>query len=248
MSFRQSPIILILLIFCIPIFSKAQFFIGLEAGANKNSLITNNSNQAFTTYNSKNGISIGLPILYEVNDWFALRAAPSYMQKNYTINRTGFFQGIYQDNINGYVQLPLMGQFSFGDDQLKGYVNLGLYGAYWISGRVKGAESNILNPIDSAYTTVTPTTIAGENHLYPYDEKYQFNSIKDQRMEFGWIAGIGISYETANGTRFFIEGRRTYSFTDQQKNYMINQAPRYNDTYGINVGFLMDMDKIFGRY
>ena len=67
-------------------------------------------------------------------------------------------------------------------------------------------------------------------------------------MEFGWIAVIGISYETNNGNRIFIEGRRTYSFTDQQKKYMINQTPRYNDTYGINVGFLMSLDNLSGRY
>jgi len=248
MSIRQLTLFISLIILGLPAISRAQFFIGLEAGGNKNSLITNNSNQAFTSYDSKSGISVGVPILYELNDWFALKASPSYMQKNYTINRTGFFNGIYQDNINGYLQLPLMGQFSFGEDQLKGYVNLGVYGAYWLSGKVKGAEANVLNPVDSSYTTVAPSNIAGINNLYPYNEKYTFNPTKDNRMEFGWIAGIGISYETNNGNRFFIEGRRTYSFTDQQKKYMINQTPRYNDTYGINVGFLMSLDNLSARY
>ena len=150
MSIRQLTLFISLIILGLPAISRAQFFIGLEAGGNKNSLITNNSNQAFTSYDSKSGISVGVPILYELNDWFALRATPSYMQKNYTINRTGFFNGIYQDNMNGYLQLPLMGQFSFGEDQLKGYVNLGVYGAYWLSGKVKGAEANVLNPVDSS--------------------------------------------------------------------------------------------------
>ena len=247
MAIRKIPLILYVFIVHLPSISNAQIFIGLEAGANKNSLITNNSNQAFTSYDSKNGIAVGIPILYNVNDWFALRASPSYTQKNYTINRTGFFKGIYQDNINEYLQLPLMGQFSFGNDQLKGYLDLGLYGAYWLSGKVKGAQSNILNPVDSAYTTVAPTNIAGTNNLYAYNEKYTFNTTKDNRMEFGWIAGIGISYEINSGNRFFIEGRRIYSFTDQQKNYMINQTPRYNDIYGFNIGFLINLENPSNR-
>ena len=81
-----------------------------------------------------------------------------------------------------------------------------------------------------------------------YNEKYSFSTVKDNRLEFGWVAGIGASYETENGYRFFIEGRYQYSFTDQQKNYMINQVPRYNDTYGIHLGVMMDMSKLFGNY
>lgn len=245
---RKQLLLLLLLTTFIITGTKAQFYLGLEAGLNKNQLYTNNANQAFTEYKKGSGLSIGIPVLYKVNDWFAVQASPSYIQKNYTIARTGYFQGVYQDNINGYIQLPIMGQFSFGDEQFRGFVNLGMYGAYWAGSRIKGAQLNALNPVDTAYYNVAPAYASGEINLYNYNEKYSFNSTKDNRFEFGWIAGIGVSYETESGYRFYIEGRRTYSFTDQQKNYMINQVPRYNDTYGVSVGCMIDMSKIFGSF
>jgi hypothetical protein len=248
MQHKKQLFLLLLLSSLLSVGAKAQFYMGLEAGITNNQLYTNTTNLAFTNYKNGSGFSVGIPLLYKVADWFAVQASPSFMQKNYTIERTGYFQGVYQNNTNGYIQLPIMGQFSFGGEQFRGFVNLGMYGAYWASGKVKGAELNPLNPVDTAYYTVAPTTAAGETNLYNYNEKYAFDNTKDRRMEFGWIAGIGLSYETESGYRFFVEGRRTSSFTDQQKNYMINQVARYNDTYGINIGCMIDMSKIFGSF
>ena len=246
MQQRRQLLLLLLLSGFLAMGVKAQFYLGVETGVTQNRLYTNYDNQAFTSYKKGTGLSIGIPVSYKVNDWFAVQASPSYIQKNYTIERTGYFQGVYQDNRNGYIQLPVMGQFSFGGEQLRGFVNLGMYGAYWAGSRIKGAQLNALNPVDTAYYTVAPAYASGEVNLYNYNEKYSFNSVKDNRFEFGWIAGIGISYETEQGYRFFLEARHTYSFTDQQKNYMINQVPRYNDTYGINIGGMIDMSKLFG--
>jgi Outer membrane protein beta-barrel domain len=224
--------------------AKAQLYIGVEAGANKNYLITGNASESFTDYNSMKGLSGGIPVLYQVTDWFALQADPSFIQKNYKIVRTGFFTGVYQENHNNYIQLPLSAQFSFGSHELRGFVNLGLYGAYWMSSRVKGVEANILNTVDTAYTTVNPTSVLGENYGYSYNQKYQFNNTKDNRLEFGAIAGVGISYELNETYRFFIEGRYTRSLTDQQKQYEINQTPRYNDNVGVSVGCLFALKNL----
>ena len=248
MQLIKYKLFLPLLLSVLTLASHAQFYIGLEGGVNKNQLLTNNANQAFTEYRKAGGFSAGIPVMYKINDWLAVQASPTYIQKYYTIARTGYFEGIYQNNHNAYIQLPVTGQFSFGGENIKGYVNLGLYGAYWASSTIQGAQLNALNPIDTAYSSVTPTSIGGESNLYNYNEKYSFSTVKDNRLEFGWVAGIGASYETENGYRFFIEGRYQYSFTDQQKNYMINQVPRYNDTYGIHLGVMMDMSKLFGNY
>ena len=219
--------------------ASSQFYVGLETGINKNKLITNNSSQSFTTYNPATGFSIGVPVAYQFSDWLAIQADLNYTQKNYEIKRTGFFQGIYQQNRNAYLQLPVMGHFSFGGEQLRGFVNLGMVAGYWLSSRVKGVAPNILNAVDTAYFTVNPNNILEENNGYAYNQKYQFNSTRDQRWELGWVAGIGISYETNSGMRFFGEGRLTSGFTDQQKHYQTNQTPRYNDTYGISIGCML---------
>jgi len=226
---------------------RAQLYLGIEAGGNKNYLVTSNQAQAFTNYDPKGGFSFGVPLLYQYNDWFALQSGLSYTQKNYQITRTGYFQGIYQKNTNSYLELPILAHFSFGDEQLKGFINLGGYAAYWMSDHLKGVETNVLNTVDSSSASNTLSTNTG-SYGYSYSEPYQFSTVKDNRLELGWIAGAGISYETISGHRFFIEGRFTSSVTDQQKNYQLNQIPRYNSTWGISIGCLFRLkagDNVF---
>jgi opacity protein-like surface antigen len=245
---RRYPIIfLISLIAAIqPIHGFAQFYLGVEAGLDKNYLYTNNSNQAFTQYGGYQGFSLAIPLQYRLTDWFSVEADPSYIRKNYKIVRTDFFQGIYQNNTNTYLQLPLMAHFSFGGRQLKGFLNLGGYAAYWSAGRVKGSEPNILDPVDSSFTTnQQPANDYAINHSYNYNEKYAFDSKKDRRMELGWVAGAGISYELNNSLLLFIEARYYQSLTDQQKNYMIHQTPRYNETYTGLIGVMMPLKDLF---
>jgi len=226
---------------------KAQLYLGVEGGWNKNHLTTGNASQSFTDYKDRSGFLAGIPVLYRIRDWLAVQADPSYLQKNYRIERTGFFNGVYQNNTNGYLQLPLMAQLSFGGRQLRGFVNLGGYGAYWLSAHVRGTEPSVLNPVDTAYQTVNPVSVYGENYPYSYDEKYSFDSRRDRRMEWGVLAGLGISYEWKATWLFFVEGRYTRALTDQQKAYQLNQTPRYNDTYGLLAGCLFRLNRFIGH-
>ncbi len=57
-------------------------------------------------------------------------------------------------------------------------------------------------------------------------------------MELGLIGGLGVSYELFQTYTFYLEGRYFRAMTDQQKHYEINQAPRYNDNYGLTLGAL----------
>jgi hypothetical protein len=223
---------------------RTQWFVGIEGGPNTNYLTTSNASEPFTNYDGMHGWNIGIPVGYRFFDWLAVQTAPTYIQKNYDIVRTGFFTGVYQKNYNTYLQLPLTARFSFGGKALRGFVDLGGYAAYWASGRIKGTEANILNEVDTAYETVNPTSILGENYAYSYDQKYTFNSAKDNRLEFGLIAGAGVSYELHQTYTFYLEGRYFRAMTDQQKNYETNQAPRYNDNFGLVAGVTINMKKL----
>jgi hypothetical protein len=225
--------------------ANAQLFLGVEGGPNMNYLTTSNASEPFTNYNGIRGWNIGIPVGYQFFNWLALEATPTYIQKNFDIVRTGFFAGVYQKNNNTYLQLPLNLRFSFGGKALRGFVDLGGYGAYWASGRIKGTEPNILNEVDTAYQTVNPTSILGENYGYSYDQKYVFNSTKDNRMEFGLIGGAGVSYELFQTYTFYLEGRYFRAMTDQEKHYETNQAPRYNDNYGLTLGCTVKVKKLF---
>jgi hypothetical protein len=218
--------------------SHAQLSFGIEGGYNKNYLYTNTSNRDFTDYKPAGGFSIGLPVKYTIADWFAVQASPTFIKKNYSQQRSSFFDGIYQTNTNTYIQLPLMGHFMFGGEQFKGFLNLGMYGGYWAGARVKGSIPNILNPVD---TITASNNFSDIVKSYSYNEKYAFDTRKDNRFEFGWLAGIGVSYKLNDMYEVYAEGRYYQSITDQQKKYMTNQIPRYNQTYGLSVGVMISL-------
>ena len=138
------------------------------------------------------------------------------------------YSGPYEQYRNSYLQLPLAGRFSWGRS-LKALVDIGIYGAYWLSGRLQGAELNVLDfTLSSSNVNLT--------NVYNYNEKYPFNNTRDNRFEYGWLAGLGASYQFRPGVQFFVEGRNTQSISDQQKKYMTHQVPRYNQTYTVTAG------------
>jgi hypothetical protein len=233
-----SVIFLFIAAFLVITSAKAQWAAGIEAGYNKNSLITNNANRAFTYYQPLNGFSVGIPVQYTINSWFAVAADPGFIKKNYRQQRGDFYTGVYQDNDNSYIQLPLMGHFMFGGKSLKGFLNAGIYAAYWISARVKGKMANILDAVDN---TSGGSSVYNYQRPYTYDQAYSYNKIKDNRFEMGWVTGLGVEYNVDKRFKVFTEARLLYSFTDQQKNYSINQEPRYNNTTGIVAGVLMNL-------
>jgi hypothetical protein len=214
-----------------------RWLIGLEIGYTKNYLITNISSLPFTVLKPQDGYLVGLRVEYNLNKWLSICSNPNWSQKNYEIERTDFFAGVYEKFTNSYIQLPVFGHFSFGESRVKGFLNMGGYAAYWKSAWVKGSEGNILNPVDTVYFNSNPKTFFEENKPYNYNQQYEFNSTRDNRFELGWLLGIGVSYD-AKKFKLFIEGRLTQSMSDQQKKYMINQVPRYNQTYSLSMGWV----------
>ena len=208
--------------------AQAQLFVGIEGGANKNYLVANTADKPFFEYQPLNGYSVGIPVRYAFPKlaWFGgIQAIPSYVQKNYRIQRTGYYSPMYQQSTNAYLQLPLMAQFRFGGNisktqSLHGILNLGGYAGYWLSSHVKGRA---MSPMD-------------QGDYQSFDEEYTFMDRKDNRVELGGLAGVGLQYSPGKKYIITVEGRYTPSFTDQQKAYSEDQAPRYNDTYSVLLG------------
>ncbi|HLZ86954.1 MAG TPA: outer membrane beta-barrel protein [Puia sp.] len=218
-----------------------QWYAGVEAGGTRDYLITTTGGEAFTSYHGATGFLVDIPVQYRVNDWLAFESGAGFEQKNYMMSRTGFFQGVGQKNSNGYLQLPLLGDCSFGGKKIRGFVKAGVYGAYWLTGRIKGNSPNILNTTDT--TTLNPSGVLNVDNGYTYNQRYAFSS-KDNRIELGWLAGAGIRYQVNGLLCLYLEGRYAGAFTDQQKKYQLNQTPRYNSTYGIGIGSLFNLKRI----
>jgi len=206
--------------------SKAQFSLGEESGVSKNHLNTNIVNRLFTENINKGGYSIGIPIQFGLCNWLSFQVVPQMTQKNYSFFRIGSFTGVRESFKNWYLQLPLMAKVSYGYKKIKGFLDLGTYGAYWISGRTYGTQPDIFHITDSLALTGQVETFT----LSEYNASYSFNQKKDNRFEFGIVTGIGLTYYVTNRLSIFGEVRYYQAVTDHQKRYMFQQIPEYNQT------------------
>jgi len=204
--------------------------VGLEGGYTYNNLHTNTL-PISTVSNGQGGFSIGIPLIYDLPHHLAISATPHFLQKGYSLDRTGAFAGYYETYKNSYIQLPVSLQASLTYKKWQGFINAGVYAAYWITGRVQGVTPGILN-IDSSY--FTPSA---------YNEKYTFDNTRDRRMEFGWTAGAGISYALTEKYAWRIGVSYAQALTDQQKNYMERQSARFNRTFLFTTGILVHLNK-----
>jgi hypothetical protein len=214
--------------------SQAQISLGLEAGSSNDYLNTNISNRASTAINSETGYSFGLPFRYKILPWLYAGVTPNITQKDYSINRTDSLAGVYARYNNTYLQLPMMAHFVYGK-RLQAFANVGIYMGYWFAGHIKGNTPNIF----AVTSTNTNTGQTIENfQLSAYNEKYIFDSQRDNRWELGWMAGGGLQYKLTGKYIIFWECSYYQSLTDQQKKYMVNQISQYNRTIVFSVGGL----------
>lgn len=207
----------------------AQWSAGISAGYTSNELYTNISNYNYNYYQKEGGFVIAVPVHYAIRDWLAVKAEPGFIEKSISLHQAVPVNPPTQlTSRYHYLQLPLMAQFSFGAGRWRGFANLGGYGAYWLSGRIKGTELDGFN-----YTIPD-----GINLTQEVDAKYEFDTRRDRRLQFGWLAGGGVQYAISKKLDVFAEGRYYQDLTDLQKDYMHNQVPRYNITTSVSAGCL----------
>lgn len=209
--------------------SKAQWQVGLTAGYSVNSLSTDVRYAYDLNYEARGGFAIGVPVVYAFNDWFALRADAQFVQKNYKMHRSGFFEGLFYKKSNNYLSLPVVAQFSFGGTNLRGFVNGGGYVGYWLSSREKGVTNNIDESV------LEERSYLNDVNAVAYDEKVEFDSRRDNRFDAGLTAGAGVEYRLTPLVGLMAEVRHYYGLTNLYKNKTVGD-PRYNTTWTFQVG------------
>ena len=202
-----------------------KFEMGFSAGFAHNKLHTT-AIRDLSTYDAKIGFGVSVHTQYFVKNWLAVELDLSCIQKNYAWKHATFAN---QTTKNTYIQLPAMLRFSLGKKQFKLFANAGGFGGCLVNRRVSGAVFNVFN-------METP---------YSYDEKSELDKRRDRRIELGLVVGLGLEYFLNNQYRLFVEARYLYGATDlQKKNYMLNQIPRYNDTFLFQAGCLFNLSNI----
>lgn len=203
-----------------PSVAHAQWRAGASGGATYNLYSINTHYQADYHFVGAWGWNAAVFGQYDFYEWLGLRAELEASERNYRLYRTGIWAGVNYTTRNTYLLMPVMTQFSFGGSHVRGFVNTGVYGGYWLTGRYNGYTADMVN-----------------GKTVKVDEPYLFRQDKDQRWDFGLAGGIGIEYCFLNHWAVHAEGRCYYSFISATNQYMRIKDYRYNTTFGINAGF-----------
>ena len=197
--------------------ASAQWRIGVTGGATYN--VFSMDKQYLDDYriDGRWGATAGISGQYDVNGWLAVRADLNWTQKNYRKHRIVLSQMDFKYQ-NNYLQLPVMASFSTGGEKLRGFCNLGVYGGYWFNSYLKGSDYNN----------------CGE-YLYTFSKKQDFESDRDQRLDFGLLGGVGVEYRFSPHWAAQAEVRYYYSTVSSTKQYMRVKDYRYNSTTAVQL-------------
>jgi opacity protein-like surface antigen len=196
----------------------AQWRVGINGGGDLNHFIIDKQYQTDYQFKDRWGGTVGIMGQYDIADWAGIRFELDWMQKNYRQTRETLKVYDYK-YVNNYLQLPVMGSFSFGGQKVRGFCNLGIYGGYWLNSSRKGFDYNAL-------------TQKG----YDFTEKVEFYDDRDRRWDFGFVGGAGLEYRFASHWAAQVELRYYYSTVSTTKVNDVAKDYRYNSTLALQAG------------
>ena len=200
----------------------AQWSVGLKSGWSNTTIIRYDGGRNDESYSPLGGFTATLDVRYALNSWLAFRSELGFMHRSHRMDRNlHYLDPVYTEHINNYLMLPLMADFSFGGQRLRGHLFTGAYAGFWISERRRG-------------TTYWMT----DYHVYfeSFNQERQFTR-EDRRMNIGFASGVAISYSLNKKWNAEIDVLYYYDITSHHKGYSHLADPRYLNTITITVGF-----------
>ncbi len=210
------------------------WFIGFEGGYNYNDYSIETNYAYDMRYKGAGGISVGIPVQLDVVDWFALRMDLQYVQKNHKMYRTHIYEEIHTNIHDHYLQLPLLLNFSFGGEKIRGYVGVGGYVGCWLASHREGVALGITN---------YPTNNIGGTY-YGFDEYRKLDTKHDNRFDSGLASNLGLRIKIDERMAFHAETAFFYGLVSTEKTQnLVAPTPRYNTTYTLLIGLTFAIDR-----
>lgn len=221
--------ILLLLTFCfLQSIAMAQWAVGVHGGVNSTSISRSHADRIDETYGNLLGYDFGINGKYAINNWLAIRADLSLMQRNHRLQRhLNYISPVYTDHLNTYVTLPVMADFSFGGQKLRGHLLLGGFCGYWISQRVKGITYGMTD-----YAVF----------FNDFDEQRLFTR-EDRRFNAGLTTGVALSYSLNEYIDFNLDALLYYDLVSHHIGYANLQDYRYLNTCSVTFGISYKISK-----
>lgn len=201
---------------------QAQWRLGASGGGAINWHMTDYGPFTIENY-SRWGGTMDISAQYNFRDWVGIRFGLAMAQRGYSqlYPSTRTLRLYYYDRL--YHMLPATVDFSYGNEVVRGYVDLGIYFGHWT---------------DAATSMYETYTGKPEDYQYNYrNEPYQFDSRRDCRFDFGGVARVGIVVYMPKNVFMNLETVYYQSFISSHQETSTRFAQMsYDGTLGIQLG------------
>jgi len=223
----------------------SQILFGPKIGLNNAWADTDNRNIGYTQGEHINRIQFGFVYDHAIKTQFSIRAEVLYSEKGYAVRKyynsylfdvKNTQNSSYWELQKRYLEVPVMLKWFTESRSFKFYINAGIYGAYWLS------ANNYASLFTYNLGDISPKRKEAEQE-YEFDNDFGTNKRKDNRIDYGLVAGSGLAYKIKRG-EIFIEARYSHGFADrfvfeasQPKYYL----PQMNRNWSFSAGFLLTL-------
>lgn len=201
--------------------ANAQWSVGIKGGWDYTSITRSNAGRIDESYSGFSGFDAGVQARYGFTNWFALRADLSVMRRSHRMDRNlSYLDPVFTNHHNYYLTLPVLADFSFGGENLRGHAMLGGYIGYWLRERRVGR-----------------TYWMTDYYVFfnDFNEVREFTN-EDCRFTAGLVGGIGLSYKLADHWGINLDALYYYDLVSHRRSSPHLRDPRYLSTLSVTFG------------
>jgi hypothetical protein len=201
--------------------ASAQWSVGVKGGWDYTTITRSNAGRIDESYSGFSGYDAGIQARYGFTDWFALRADLSFMRRSHRMDRNlNYLDSVFTNHHNYYLMLPIMADFSFGGEKLRGHAYAGGYMGYWLRERRVGK-----------------TYWMTDYYVYfnDFNEVREFTN-EDARFCAGLIGGLGLSYKLDDHWGVNFDALYYYDLVSHYRSPKHLKDPRYLNTLSVTFG------------
>ena len=207
---KKTVLISLLTLFALST-TQAQVSLGPRAGYNPSTLTGENKNKKYIA-----GFNAGVVVNIEFNRIFSIQPELSFSQQGYQLN-TETNEPFIKENFD-YINFPVLAKATFGRNAVKGYINVGPYTGYMISGK-------------------STVFINGEKFSGNIDFEKNENV---NRIDFGIVSGVGLSFETGGGN-MMLDARYNVGLSPVSDKTVFEEGKDTNSVFAVTVGYLFPL-------
>ena len=198
----------------------AQWSFGLRGGLTNTTITRYDAGRMDERYSAQTGFEGGVSARYALNHWFALRADVSLMGRSHRMDRElNYLDKVYTRHLNQYLMVPVVADFSFGGEVVRGHLLAGGYAGYWLQERREGT---------TYWMTDYYVYFEDFSEVRAFDEN-------DARWCGGITAGVGITATIGQHWEAGADVMYYYDLSSHHRGYKQLQDPRYLNTLALTI-------------